>query len=85
MLRVVIDTNIFISAVLKPQSNPGLILNLVRGSRLVLILSPDILSEIERVLLYPGLRKMHGLEPKEITGYIENLKAFSKVVTPGRR
>jgi uncharacterized protein len=85
VLNVVIDTNVFISAVLKPRSNPGKILELIRHNELELILSPDILSEIKRVLEYPELRRMHGLSPDEIAAWLEDLEAFSKVVNPCMR
>jgi len=77
VLNVVIDTNVFISAVLKPRSNPGKILELIRRNELELILSPDILSEMERVLEYPELRRMHGLSPDEIAAWSGNIEAFS--------
>ena len=82
MIRVVLDTNVFISAVLKPRSNPGLIFKFIRDGRIELIISPGILSEIERVMLYPKLMKIHHLPPKAIAEFIDNLEAFSLVVKP---
>jgi putative PIN family toxin of toxin-antitoxin system len=50
-LRVVLDTNVILSGFLLPESNPGKILRLAAEGRFVLVLSPDILAEVERVFL----------------------------------
>lgn len=50
-LRVVLDTNVYISGFLLPESNPGKILRLAAEGRFTLVLSPDILAEVHRVLL----------------------------------
>lgn len=57
MLKVVLDANIFVSAVLRPHSDLAKIIELVREDRIKLILSEDILSEIRAVLLYPKIKK----------------------------
>jgi putative PIN family toxin of toxin-antitoxin system len=63
MIRAVVDANIFVSAVLKPASNPGRMLKLVRAGKIKLLASADILSEVEAVLLYPKLMKLHQRSP----------------------
>lgn len=47
---VVIDTNVLVSSVLKPESNPGIIYNLVQQGTIVPIINDKIVSEYFEVL-----------------------------------
>ena len=50
-MRVVIDTNVLVSALLSPGSAPGLVLETVlKDTDCQLLLSPDLLTEYEEVL-----------------------------------
>ena len=71
MLRVVLDANVFVSAVLKPQSDLARIFDLVKAEKVKLIISSDILSEIRGVLLYPKLRIRHRRTPKKIDDFLK--------------
>jgi putative PIN family toxin of toxin-antitoxin system len=66
MIRVVIDANVFVSAILKPKSKPDKIIDLIKQGKLALALSHDILAEIRKVLLYPKIKKKLRLTTKEI-------------------
>ena len=85
MHKVVVDTNIFISAVIKERSKPGQLLNLVKEKKIVLVLSPDILSEIETVLFYPRLMRIHQLKEKAIRAYLKKIESISQIVMPTKR
>lgn len=80
MLKIVLDANLFASALIKPQSNPGKILHLVQDNRIELILSPSIIKEIKRILLYPKLQKYHRKTAVEIDAYFEDLLMFAWIV-----
>lgn len=80
-LRVVLDANIFVSAVLKPQSNLANIFELIKEEKIKLILSGDILSEIRAVLLYPKIRKRHRRTSKEIDNFIKRTARISIIAT----
>lgn len=80
--RVVLDANVFVSAVLNPSSKPGHILELVRQNAVQLLVSPDILAEVKAVLLYPRLRKLHRRSPIWIKTFIQELSDLAEV-TPG--
>jgi len=80
-LRVVLDANIFVSAVLKPQSDLANIFELVKEDKIKLILSGDILSEIKAVLLYPKIRKRHRRTSKEIDTFIKRTARISIIAT----
>lgn len=47
---VVIDTNVLVSSALKPESNPGIIYNLVQQGIIVPIINDKIVSEYYEVL-----------------------------------
>ena len=50
---VVIDTNVLVSSALKPESNPGIIYNLVQQGTIVPIINDKIVSEYFEVLSRP--------------------------------
>jgi len=79
-LKIVIDANLFASALIKPHSNPGRILDLVKQNQVELILSPAIIQEIKRILLYPKLRKYHHKTAQEIDAYFEDVLMFAWIV-----
>jgi putative PIN family toxin of toxin-antitoxin system len=72
-MRVVLDANQFISAVLVPLGHPAQILQAWRAGRFELALSPAILSEVRRVLLYPRLQKKHGWDEKQIDDFMAGI------------
>ena len=77
MVRVVLDTNVVVSAYLVPTGKPALILSLARQGKINICLSEDILGEIKRTLLRPKLQKIHKATPQEIDRF---LRAFTEVV-----
>lgn len=58
MTRVVLDTNLFISAILSPKGKPATILKMVLDARIDLVLSPAILKEVGLVINYGKINKL---------------------------
>ena len=56
-MRVVIDTNVLISALLKANSGPASIVSLWRSGEVELVVSLEVIDEIARVLDYPKIKK----------------------------
>ena len=83
MIKIVLDANIFVSAVIKSPSNPAGILELVKEREVILISSNEILSEIRTALLYPRLQKLHRRTTEEIEKFLENTARISLIV-PGK-
>jgi putative PIN family toxin of toxin-antitoxin system len=83
MIKIVLDANIFVSAVIKSPSIPARILELIKEREVILILSNEILSEIRTALLYPRLRKLHRRSTDEIENFLENTAKISLMV-PGK-
>ena len=73
MLKIVLDTNVFVSALINPRGKPAQILNYVFESKVRLFTSPSIIEELERVLSYPKLVKRHGLEKEELKKFVSDL------------
>lgn len=79
-MKIVIDANLFASGLIKPNSNPGKILDLVQQNQVELILSPSVIKEIKRILLYPKIKKYHRKTPKEIDVYFEDILMFAWII-----
>lgn len=76
-IRVVLDTNVVISAILIPGSNPDKVMQLVRGEFIQVIISPEILKELEHTLRKKI--KFPERKIKDIIIWVENLV---KVINP---
>jgi putative PIN family toxin of toxin-antitoxin system len=80
-MRVVIDTNVFISAAINPHGAPAKVLDAWRDHQYELIISPSILEEILKVIKRPSIRSRHGWSDEEIEIFFWGLQLFA-VVTP---
>ena len=78
--RLVLDTNVLISA-LGWRGVPRDIVRLCLTGRCVLLLSPEILSEVERVLRYPKFK----FTPIQIDAYLEQLTEAAELIQPDRQ
>lgn len=56
-MRCVLDTNVIISGIVIPGSIPGKVLKAGMAGKYQLLVSKEILEEIERVIGYPKIRK----------------------------
>jgi len=74
---IVCDTNILISATHFPGSSPDEVINLVREGSIELAISPEILSEFERVL-----KKKFGASKEEIKETTGSIKEMAVIVKP---
>ncbi|MES0338201.1 MAG: putative toxin-antitoxin system toxin component, PIN family [Candidatus Magnetobacterium sp. LHC-1] len=79
MIRVVLDTNVFVSAILYPDSKPARIIQLAKEKNIELVLSQAILDEIERVLRYPHLQRYHNYSLEEVNEFIKGWKYLSEI------
>lgn len=79
-MRIVLDTNVLVSAILSPHGKPARILRLVLEGKAVLILSRSVLAETERVLRYPKLRRLlkrKGISLKEVHEFLKKLTGIA--------
>lgn len=59
MLKIIVDTNVVVSAFLKPYSNPALILALIAQQEVNLCLSKNILTEYQEVFAYQKFKHLN--------------------------
>lgn len=85
MMRVVLDTNVWVSAILTPGRPPAKILEFALTGRMRLLISPAIIREIARVFQYPKVKKAlkkHQITSQEMEDVILKLLKVA-VITPG--
>ena len=81
-MKVVLDTNVMVSALLKRDSIPARILTAVWDGQLQLLSSAPLLEELLRVLNYPKIRKRLLAASIEIDQFLELLPFFVIEVVP---
>lgn len=80
MIRVVLDTNILISAVLSPRGMAAKILIYERNEKIELAFSPATSGEVFRVLDSPKIKallKKRGVPPKQVQAFLKAVIANS--------
>lgn len=81
-MRAVLDANVVVSGLIRPEGPPGRILvRLLRDRAFELVASPAILDELRRTLRYPKIRKYLRLPEGEIDLWVDALGAISVVVS----
>jgi len=66
MMRAVLDTNILVSALLKPSGPPGNLLQCLRNGSFIVVFSPALLDEIAAVMMSPKIRIKYGLTRRDV-------------------
>lgn len=80
MLKVVIDTNVFISAFYLPESRPANVVLLARRKTILNLISPQILKEVERII-----KKNLLWDNSKTQSAVRRIKNFSEEVHPQER
>jgi len=83
VLRVVLDTNVFVSGLLSKTGLPAKMLDAWRAGQYLLITSPPIITEIKRVLETPRIREKYFITSVDIEELITLLEKDALIV-PGR-
>lgn len=81
-MKVVLDTNVWISGLMFPASQAGKILSLWKASQLTIVTSPAILHELKTVLLYPKIRKRILWDENKVEQYVGTLKFLTDFIVP---
>jgi putative PIN family toxin of toxin-antitoxin system len=85
-MRIVLDTNILVRANVKARGPARELLQIIVGSAdHILLLSPFLLVELERVLDYERVRVASKLTDQEVSEYLSFLRAnnISEIMFPG--
>jgi len=80
MFKVVIDTNVFISALYLPESRPARVVLLARRKTILNVISPPILKEVERII-----KKKLLWDNAKTQSAVMRIRNFSEEVHPQER
>ena len=81
-MRVVLDANVLISAVISPRGNPAQILRLWEREEFELVVSLPILEELERVIHYPRIQERYNLSEEYVEQFLQLISANAIMVDP---
>ena len=82
-MRVVVDTNIWLSGLLLPDSVPGRIVRAASTAEVALVLSEPLLRELRLALNYPRIRSRLPLSDAELERYLAELQYIAEIVDIG--
>jgi putative PIN family toxin of toxin-antitoxin system len=80
MIRVVIDTNVMVSAALNDRGLPAGVVSLALDGKILMFVSAPILSEYKTVLTRPELK----LHPDRVKNLLDAIRRRAQVVKPTR-
>jgi uncharacterized protein len=79
LIRAVLDANVYISAIIQPAGTPGrLVGRFLRDAAFAIVLSPAIVDEVLRALVYPKVRKL--LRGRDAQLWFEDIVVLADVV-----
>ena len=78
-MKVVLDTNVLVSALIVRVGKPAQILRQI--GKFELLISEEILAETERVLHYDHIQKRYHPSEEDIATYLEELRKTSILVS----
>ncbi|MCB0196569.1 MAG: putative toxin-antitoxin system toxin component, PIN family [Anaerolineae bacterium] len=82
MMRAVVDTNIFVRALIMPHGTVGPVLQRLRNGDYILLYSRPLLEELVDVLNRPRIRNKYGLSEEDIAITLRLILLRGEIVTP---
>ncbi len=80
-MRVVLDTNVLVSAFISKRGYPANILDLITTfEEMTLVLSDGILKEFSDVIAREEVRERFGYTASEIKGFVSAIRAVAEIV-----
>ena len=84
-MRVVIDTGVFVSTLIRKQGTTGEVLSALRDRRFTAITTTDILVEIIDVLGRSVFRTKYHIEPDDISALLNLVRLRGELVAPASK
>jgi uncharacterized protein len=81
-MRVVLDTGILVSALIRPQGTIGDVLHALRDGRFMAIYSTPMMLEVTEVLSRPKIQEKYHVQPDDITALINLIRLRGELVIP---
>ena len=85
VIRAVVDTNVLIRALIKPQGTVGPVLAHLRAGDYVLIYSEPLLDELLDKLALPRIREKYHVEDQVVQAVVSLIALRGNQVAPHRR
>ena len=64
-LHAVVDTNVIVSALIRPAGAAGILMRRLREGAFTAVFSPELIDEIAAVLCHPKIRTKYRTNPKD--------------------
>ncbi len=80
MIRAVVDTNVWISALLSEKGAPAKILEALRAEKFTSLISPEITDEIIAVVSSEKIRNGYGIKEKDIEEILLLISVNSELI-----
>ncbi len=84
-MRAVVDTGVFVSALIRKQGTTGDVLHALRDGRFTVVYTTDIVVEIIDVLGRAQFRTKYHIEPDDITSLVNLIRTRGELARPQRR
>jgi putative PIN family toxin of toxin-antitoxin system len=84
-MKVVLDTNVAVSAAVSPKGPPAEIVRAWRAHSLTWVTSAPLLDELERTLLSPRVRRHLAWGEDEIAEFLAAVRQAAEVTSPTRQ
>jgi len=85
VIRAVVDTNIFIRALIKPQGSVGPVLTRLRDGDYTLLYADPLLDELVAKLALPRIREKYHLNDEAVETVLALILLRGEPITPQRR
>ena len=84
-MRVVVDTNVLASALIRRQGATGQVLHYLRDGRFTIVYSVPLLVELVEVLSRPQIQQNYHIQSDDITVLINLIRLRGELVSPERK
>jgi putative PIN family toxin of toxin-antitoxin system len=85
VIRAVVDTNMFIRALIKPQGSVGPVLTRLRDGDYILLYADLLLDELVAKLALPRIRTKYHLSDEDVETVLALILLRGEPITPHRR
>jgi len=85
MMRAVVDVNVLVRAMIRPQGTVGPVLDRLRDGDYLFLYSDPVLAELVDVLGRPRIREKYGIADEDVEAILALLLLRGESVAPARR
>ncbi|MES0361288.1 MAG: putative toxin-antitoxin system toxin component, PIN family [Anaerolineales bacterium] len=83
-MRVVLDVNVLMSAIISSKGSPDRIMELWEEERFKVVISPEIIGELGKVIHYPKIQEKYHLPGQYVAQFLELISNQAIVIKPVR-